>query len=84
MMPNRRILVASEESATGSDVKHQKFAVSLRPLLNLTPGTQISQVSIDSAATNDDLAKQIANYLDRERNSFTLELPGGFKLRGQE
>jgi hypothetical protein len=42
------------------------------------------QVSIDSAATNDDLAKEIANYLGREPNTFTLELPGGFELRGQE
>jgi hypothetical protein len=42
------------------------------------------QVPIDSAATNDDLAKEIANYLGREPNTFTLELPGGFELRGQE
>jgi len=47
-------------------------------------GTQIPQLSMDSAATNDDLAKEIANHLHREPNTLTLELPGGFELRGQE
>jgi len=39
---------------------------------------------MDSPAANDDLAKEIAYYLDREPDTFTLELPGIFRLRGQE
>ena len=37
---------------------------------------------MDGDASNDDLAKEITKYLGREPN--TLELPGGFELRGQE
>lgn len=78
----------SEENDTDSVVKRQKkIAVSFRSLKHLLIfilRTQISQVSIDSAATNDDLAKEVADYLHREPNTFTLELPGGFELRGQE
>lgn len=78
----------SEESVTGSSVKHQKkIAVSLHDFMlsNISSKSHIwSQLSIDSGATNDDLAKEIANYLDRALNTFTLELPGGFELRGQE
>jgi len=79
----------SEESVTGSGVKPQKkIAVSLHGFM-LSNGIfskshTWSKVSIDSGATNDDLAKEIANYLDRAPNTFTLELPGGFELRGQE
>jgi hypothetical protein len=74
----------SEESDTGSDVKRQKkIAVSRTSPMSLISHTW-NQVSLDSAATNDDLAKEIANYLDKEPNMFTLELPGGFELRGQE
>lgn len=87
-MSKRRILVVSEESVTGSSVKHQKkIAVSLHDFMlsNISSKSHIwSQLSIDSGATNDDLAKEIANYLDRALNTFTLELPGGFELRGQE
>jgi hypothetical protein len=39
---------------------------------------------MDNDATNDDLAKEIAAYLHRAPNELTLELPGGFELRGQE
>ena len=39
---------------------------------------------MDSTATNDDLSERIAKHLGREANTFTLELPGGFELLGQE
>ena len=77
----------SEESVTGSSVKHQKkIAVSFHGFKFILPSKSHTwfQVSIDIGATNDDLAKEIANYLDRALNTFTLELPGGFELRGQE
>jgi hypothetical protein len=83
-MSKRRILVVSEESETGSGVKQKKIAVSLHTPNIFSKSHTWSQVSIDSAATNDDLAKKIANYLDRAPNTFALELPGGFELRGQE
>jgi hypothetical protein len=86
-MPKRRILVVSEESVTSSNVKNQKkIAVSLpsHGFILSSKSHTWSQVSIDTDATNDDLAKEIANYLDRGLNTFTLELPGGFELRGQE
>jgi len=87
-MSKRRILVESEESDMGSDVKRQKRIVVSRhssqiSLKSLT-WSSISQVSIDSAATNSDLAQEIANSLGRAADAFTLGLPGGFELRGQE
>lgn len=39
---------------------------------------------MDCNATNDDLSKRIADHIDKEPNTFTLELPGGFELLGQE
>jgi len=39
---------------------------------------------MDSTATNTDLVKDIANYVNKQPNALTLELPGGFELRGQE
>jgi len=39
---------------------------------------------MDSTATNTDLVNEIADYVNRQPNALTLELPGGFELRGQE
>lgn len=36
---------------------------------------------MDSPSTNDDLAKEIASYLNGEPDTFTLELPGSFEFR---
>jgi len=61
----------SEESVTGSHQK--KIAVSLHSfvLSNIFSHTW-SQISIDSGATNSDLAKEIADYLNRASKTLVV------------